>query len=79
MNPNGYCRKRIENYSYNLEDQVGKGFSSFVYRGTNDSTGQSVAIKVINLKQVKDGLAKLMLDNEVECLRQFNHPNLLRF
>jgi serine/threonine-protein kinase ULK/ATG1 len=31
-------RKRIENYSYNLSERIGKGYSSTVYRGRNDST-----------------------------------------
>lgn len=35
------------NYSYNMGDVIGKGFSSVVYRGVNDSTQETVAIKVI--------------------------------
>ena len=74
---NGY-RKRVDHYSYLLNEQIGKGFSSVVYRGTNDHTHEEVAIKVINLKHLRDGLARQMLDTEVECLTQFNHPNLLK-
>lgn len=33
-NPN----KKVKNYSYNPLDRIGKGFSSIVYKGTNDST-----------------------------------------
>ena len=29
-------RKKIENYSYNLQDSIGKGYSSIVYKGRND-------------------------------------------
>lgn len=28
--------KKIKNYSYSPLDKIGKGFSSIVYRGTND-------------------------------------------
>ena len=31
-------RKKIEHYSYGLADKVGKGYSSTVYHGRNDST-----------------------------------------
>ena len=31
-----YTRKKIENYSYGLNDEIGKGYSSKVYRGRND-------------------------------------------
>lgn len=31
-------RKKIENYSFLMNDRIGKGFSSIVYRGLNDLT-----------------------------------------
>ncbi len=31
-------RKKIKHYSYSPTDKIGKGFSSIVYRGTNDNT-----------------------------------------
>lgn len=34
-----YTRKKIENYSYGLNDVIGKGYSSQVYKGRNDNTG----------------------------------------
>ena len=37
--PTQYTRKKIENFSYGLNDQIGKGYSSQVYRGRNDDTG----------------------------------------
>lgn len=36
----------IENFSYGLSDEIGKGFSSKVFRGKNDITGELVAVKV---------------------------------
>lgn len=33
-----FTRKKIENYSYGLDDAIGKGYSSQVYRGKNDET-----------------------------------------
>ena len=31
-------RKKIKNFSYSESDRIGKGYSSIVYRGTNDTT-----------------------------------------
>jgi hypothetical protein len=57
MNQNqtmGEYRKKIKNYSYFLNDVIGKGYSSTVYTGINEHTGEKVAIKVIELKFIKD-------------------------
>ena len=34
--------KKIEEYSYSLSNGIGKGYSSQVYKGKNDSTGISL-------------------------------------
>lgn len=31
-------RKKLENYSYQLNDHIGKGYSSQVFKGRNDIT-----------------------------------------
>lgn len=49
-----YTRKKIENYSYGLNDAIGKGYSSQVYKGRNDSSDEPVAVKVIDLKMLKN-------------------------
>lgn len=42
----GNAKKMIENYSYGLNSQIGKGFSSKVFKGQNELNGDHVAIKV---------------------------------
>ena len=32
-------RKKIENYSFCLNDRIGRGYSSIVYKAKNDITG----------------------------------------
>ena len=39
--PTQFTRKKIENYSYGLNDVIGKGYSSQVYKGRNDNNGKS--------------------------------------
>ena len=36
---NANTRKKLEDYSYCLSHNVGKGYSSTVYKGRNDITG----------------------------------------
>ena len=51
---NSYTRKKIESYSYGLTDAIGKGYSSNVYKGRHDENCQPVAIKVIDLRMLKN-------------------------
>jgi serine/threonine-protein kinase ULK2 len=46
-------RKKIEDYSYGLKDVIGRGFSSVVYRGTNDKSKERVAVKVIDIRAIQ--------------------------
>ena len=38
QNYSSYGTKKIGNFSYSSSDKIGKGFSSVVYKGTNDNT-----------------------------------------
>jgi len=59
---NNDLRKKIEDYSYGLKDVIGRGFSSVVYRGTNDKTKEKVAIKVIDIRAIQGKPEKRMLE-----------------
>ena len=39
-NTSGLGKKKVKNFSYSTSDRIGKGFSSVVYKGTNDSTSK---------------------------------------
>lgn len=41
-----FTRKKIESYSYGLTDEIGKGYSSKVYRGRHDDTRKYDLIKM---------------------------------
>lgn len=76
---NNELRKKIEDYSYGLNDKIGQGFSSNVFTGINEKTRQQVAIKVIDLRSIKDNpTARLMLDGQIEALKKLNHINILK-
>lgn len=77
--------KQVKNFQYSETDQIGKGFSSQVFRGTqscyegrNLNNGQSVAIKVINLRSINTEVEKMLLGNELRALRQLQHDNIIQ-
>lgn len=46
-------RKQIDHYSYVLGEEIGRGFSSKVYKGKDDVSNELVAVKVIDMKMIK--------------------------
>ena len=66
---NNFTRKKIENYSYGLNDVIGKGYSSQVYKGKNQDSEENVAIKVIDMHMLKNDINKLLLESEILVLK----------
>ena len=63
VSSNRYSKKRVGPYSYKLNDIIGSGFTSTVYKGIKDNDkSQIVAIKVVNLNNMKPH-RKNLLDN----------------
>ncbi|CAD8144929.1 unnamed protein product [Paramecium octaurelia] len=71
-------RKAIDHYSYAIDQEIGKGFSSRVYKGRDERTLENVAVKVIDMKKLKQTLHKQLLKNEINALRSFNHQSILK-
>jgi serine/threonine protein kinase len=66
-------------YSYRLNQVIGSGFSSTVYRGCrNNDKAQVVAIKVVHLVGMKPH-RQAMLAKEIAIFKKIEHPNILRF
>ncbi|CAD8166199.1 unnamed protein product [Paramecium octaurelia] len=71
-------RKQIGDYNFDMNDIIGEGYSSKVYKGIHMSTHQVVAIKVISLETYNSPIQKSLLSNEIKILLQIDNPNLLR-
>lgn len=72
-------RKKLEHYSYLLTDIIGKGYSSQVFKGRNDISNESVAIKVINMAMLKSDVHQSLLASEIECLKSLvGMPNIIQ-
>ncbi|CAK65973.1 unnamed protein product (macronuclear) [Paramecium tetraurelia] len=71
-------QKRVQKYSYFLNDILGEGYSSSVYKGINYITNQVVAIKVINFSTLTTPISQTLLKNEIAILKQLDHENLMK-
>ena len=68
-----------------LSHNIGKGYSSQVFRGRNDVTGtiyssldETVAIKVIDMKMIKGEVHKNLLASEIDVLKMLkNSENII--
>ena len=64
--------------SYLIEAELGSGAMGVVYRGFNKTKNRTAAVKVISAEQVGKGKSLDRFKREIEILKQFNHPNIVR-
>ena len=67
--------KLVDNYV--LERVIGKGQYGEVYKGYRKDTGEDVAVKAVNRKNLKGKFYEL-LENEIKVLRSCNNPNIIK-
>jgi serine/threonine-protein kinase len=65
--------------SFRLDSVVGSGAMGVVYRGVNEATGKTAAIKVVSGEISQRGKVYDRFMREAEILKQFRHPNIVRF
>ena len=65
--------------TYRIEEKIGAGAMGVVYRGVDEATGRAVAVKLLAADVAQKGNAASRFRREAEILRQFNHPNIVRF
>lgn len=65
-------------HDYQLGDSLGKGAFGQVYRALNWATGETVAVKEIQLSNIPKGeLGEIM--SEIDLLKNLNHPNIVKY
>ncbi|KAJ7163077.1 hypothetical protein C8R46DRAFT_1281413 [Mycena filopes] len=63
---------------YQLGDSLGKGAFGQVYRALNWATGETVAVKEIQLSNIPKGeLPEIM--SEIDLLKNLNHANIVKY
>jgi serine/threonine protein kinase len=63
---------------YKLLEQLGEGGMGRVYKASDVTTKQTVALKVLNPTLLKDSENRKRLMNEGQLLSSFLHPNIVR-
>lgn len=64
--------------NYTLGDCLGRGAHASVYRALNLATGETVAVKQINLDSIQStDVASIMM--EIDLLKNLNHPNIVKY
>ena len=71
-------KKMISNYSYEMNQIIGKGYSSQVFKGKNDLNNQTVAIKVIDMKMLQSAIHQELLQNEILTLKAIDNPYIMK-
>ncbi|HKV49837.1 MAG TPA: serine/threonine-protein kinase [Gemmatimonadaceae bacterium] len=61
---------------YRIEEKVGEGGMSFVYRATDAKTGDRLAIKMLSPALSRDANAMARLRREAELAGKLEHPNV---
>ena len=64
-----------------MNNIIGTGFSSKVYKGKDDRTDEEVAVKVIDVKMMKNEVQHFLLNNEIEVMKKLsaiNNINILK-
>ncbi|KAJ7572185.1 kinase-like domain-containing protein [Mycena floridula] len=65
-------------FDYQLGDSLGKGAFGQVYRALNWATGETVAVKEIQLGNIPKGeIGEIM--SEIDLLKNLNHPNIVKY
>lgn len=60
---------------YGIEDELGHGGMSVVYRGVHHRNGERVAVKVVRSPNTMNLAA---LRSEIRCLRGIEHPRVVK-
>ncbi|CAD8154174.1 unnamed protein product [Paramecium octaurelia] len=72
--------KQIGQYQYNERHCLGEGAYGKVFQGTDIKTNEIVAIKKMDLALFeRDTYLRNQIVSEIEILKKFNHPNIVRF
>ena len=63
--------------TYKIEATLGKGSFATVKKAKNRATGERFAVKVLSKKKMSEEDKKAM-ENEIEILKQVDHPNIVK-
>ena len=63
---------------YEFKKQLGSGSYGTVYKAVSKASGETLAIKVIRKEQKAEREWHVLMQSELQMLKELNHPNLVR-
>lgn len=73
----GYLGEKLG--SFRLEEILGSGAMGVVFRATHETSGRSAAVKIVHNELNQKGKVFERFEREAEILKQFRHPNIVRW
>jgi serine/threonine protein kinase len=73
----GFIGERLG--SFRLEEVLGSGAMGVVFRATHETTGRQAAVKIVHGELAQKGKVFDRFQREAEILKQFRHPNIVRW
>jgi serine/threonine protein kinase len=72
--------RKIDRFSYKESDLIGKGSFGEVFKGTDNSTGQTVAVKLVKKRVImQDKYLEEGLRTEMAIMKKLTSPNIVRY
>jgi serine/threonine protein kinase len=71
--------KKLQMDDFELGPIIGSGTVGTIYRATLKSTGETVAVKILQQAVSKDPLVKARFVREMEILQRLQHPNIIKY
>jgi serine/threonine-protein kinase len=65
--------------SFRLEETLGSGAMGVVFRARHETTGRPAAVKIVHGELAQKGKVFERFAREAEILKQFRHPNIVRW
>jgi serine/threonine protein kinase len=73
----GFIGERLG--SFRLEEVLGSGAMGVVFRATHETNGRQAAVKIVHGELAQKGKVFDRFQREAEILKQFRHPNIVRW
>lgn len=72
-------KKKIEQYTIDLNTELGSGSYGTVYKGHDDTNSRAVAVKVLSKKKIdRDEYTKNTVFLEIKILSKLHSDNIVR-
>ena len=65
-------------FDYSIKETIGKGTFSKVKLGINKSTGEKVAIKILEKRKIRSKTDQVRVERELQILKKINHINIVK-